>query len=123
MGHEGTAGPPLADGGEAAGAELLATPIIDLAEGRVVVLLAAQPDPERPGEYVLDATAVPEAPLAAPLRLVLSWQGGRRTVTTSRAGRARVRGIPAPVVGALRSGDREALLLQVKLTSESDAMG
>jgi hypothetical protein len=96
------------------GAELLATPIIDLEETRVVVFLAAQPDPERPGEYMLDATAVPETPVARPMHLSLTWPGGRRAARLNRAGSARVRGIPAHVVHALRSGDREALQVQIR---------
>jgi hypothetical protein len=114
MGQEEAAGlPPGA--GKPGGAELLATPIIDLEGSRVVVFLAAQPDPERPGEYMLDATAVPEAPVARRMHLSLTWPGGRRAARLNRAGSARVRGIPAHVVNALRSGDPEALRLQIKL--------
>jgi hypothetical protein len=110
--------------GRPGGTELLATPIIELEETRVVVFLAAQPDPERPGEYVLDATAVPEAPVARPMHLSLTWPGGRRAARLNRAGSARLRGIPAHIVHALRDGDPEALQLQIKLMARRpDARG
>lgn len=119
--------PPVAHGNGKVGAAahlVLASSIMDLEQGRVVVLLATQPDPRRPAQFQLDATVVPERPLGQAVRLVVRWRGGHRSARVNGAGCARLRGIPASAVQALQGGDQQALLLQVeKAVHEDDAVG
>lgn len=98
----------------AGGSFLLASSLAHLGQSYAVVLLAAQPDPAQPTEYLLDATIVAEEPLAGALCLTAEWDSGRRTARVSRAGCARLQGIPAGVVQAIRAGDEQALLLRIE---------
>ncbi len=108
---------------DAAGYLLLTSSVAVLQEGRAVVLLAAQPDPQSPGEYLLDATVVPERPLTQGLCLAVQWQGGRQ-VAPVEGGIARLSGIPAAALSALRGGDSQALVIDLAgATGESDALG
>ena len=103
---------------------LLTSSIGQLAGGRAVALLAAQPDARRPGEYRLEAAVVSEPPVSGALRLIARWEGGERTAMVDGAGCARISGIPAAVVQALRAGDQQALHLQIEATTgELDALG
>lgn len=102
---------------------ILASALSQVDGGRVLVLLAAQADPARPGICRVEATVVPERPLAGPLRLILSWQGGRRTARFSVAGRARLRSVPAAALQALRGEAGETPLVRVeRIESEHDAL-
>ncbi len=116
---------PVRKGKAASAAHLLlASPIIDLEQGRAVVLLAAQPDRRHPSQYQLDATVIPERGLGQGLRLAIRWEGGRRTARLDEGGCARLRGVPASVIEALRLGDHTALVLQVEQAmSVSNALG
>ncbi len=100
---------------------LLALSVVNLVEeGRVAVLLAAQPDPQRADCCILEATAVAEAaPVCPPLRLTLLWKGGRRSVHLSAKGSARLHGVPVSVVQAIKQGDAEALRLQLSSGQEA----
>lgn len=124
-GKKRVSSPP--QGGAEAGAvgHLLLTSSIGEVDGRrAVVLLAAQPDPQHPAEYLLEATVVPERPLDQKLRMVLEWQGGRRTAVVGNGSQARWRGIPAAALQALQAGDQQALVLRLeKATDEGDALG
>ncbi|HOQ99619.1 MAG TPA: hypothetical protein PLJ35_12435 [Anaerolineae bacterium] len=115
--NESVTSPPL----EASGCLLLTSSVIHLDAGHAVVLLAAQPDPARPGQYRLEATVVPAQPLPAGLRLVASWAGGQRTARLDTSGCARLRGVPAT---ALAAGGKGTLLVSIeKVMGESNALG
>lgn len=110
------------DGAEQQGL-FLASALGQVDGGQVLVLLAAQADPARPDSCRLEATVVPERPLAGPLRLVLSWQGGRRTARVQASGRARFRRVPAAALQSLRARAGEGALIRVeRMVSESDAL-
>ncbi len=108
---------------EAGGPLLFTSSIAQLAQGRAVVLLAAQPDPRQAAAYLLEATVVAEQPVQEPLRLVAEWGEERRTAPVDRAGVAHLRGIPSEVLQALQAGDPRALVLRIENASEGDALG
>lgn len=97
------------------GGLLLTSPLLHLVpEGRAVVLLAVQPDAAHPDRCHLEATVVPEGTLPERSRLVVQWQGGRRSARLDSAGRARLGGVPLAAIQALQAGEAEALLVRVE---------
>lgn len=124
-GKKRVSSPPQGSAEAGAVGHLLLTSSIGQVDGRrAVVLLAAQPDPQHPAEYLLEATVVPERPLDCNLRMVLEWQEGRRTAVVGNGGQARWQGIPAAALKALQAGDQQALVLRLeKATDEGDALG
>ncbi len=107
--------------GEAQG-PILASALSQVGGGRVLVLLAAQADAARPDTCRLEATLLPERPLAGPLRLVVRWPGGRRTARVLACGQARLR-VPAAALQALGAQPGEALCIRVeRIESERDAL-
>ena len=102
------------DRSAAASALLVTSTIVELEQGRAVVLFTAQPEPQDPTQYRLEATVVPEKPLAAALRLVVEWPGGRRRARLDPRGRARLRGLPGAPLLALQRGDAQALVVHLE---------
>ncbi len=105
---------PTRKGKSRTSALLVTSTIVELEQGRAVVLLMAQPEPQDPTRYRLEATVVPEKPLAGALRLAVEWPGGRRRARLDPHGRARLRGVSGAPLLALQSGDEQALVVRLE---------